>query len=306
MFHRHFSVFLLVGYSLFSLACLSWAADPVVRTVKHAFYYLMAPASVPLLSEMERWGSFAQNTARVLRLDKNYRELDARWQADQLDRKRFQELEAENRRLAALLDMPPRPHYAAVVAEVLSRDSNDWFHSLLIGRGEADGVSVLAPVATLQNGREVLVGRVAEVYDRTARVLLLTDPLSSVSAKVARTNEQGAVEGEGSYRLKMNYLFSDSDVGPGDEVVTAGLGGVFPEGIFMGVVEKVERESRESFKWARLKPAVRLSDLEEVFILRREAGSDEDMGRVRRLYTSSQERLNKNPERPAFPVQRRK
>ncbi len=106
------------------------------------------------------------------------------------------------------------------------------------------------------------------------------------------------MEGEGSYRLKMNYLFSDSDVRPGDEVVTAGLGGVFPEGIFLGVVEKVERESRESFKWARLKPAVRLSDLEEVFVLRHNSANDEEMRRVRRLYTSSQERI-KTPEKPS-------
>jgi rod shape-determining protein MreC len=306
LFQRHFSVFLLVGYSLFSLACLSWAADPLVRTFKQTFYYLMSPATVPLLSEMNDWGSFGQNTLRLLQLDRKYQELEAQWRKDQLDRKRLEELESENRRLTDLLHMQPHSEYTAIVAEILTRDSNDWFHSLLIARGEEDGVNVLDPVAALQNGREVLVGRVAEVYARTARVLLLTDPLSSVSAKVSRTSEHGAVEGEGSYRLKMNYLFSDSDVKPGDEVVTAGLGGVFPEGIFMGVVENVERESRESFKWARLKPAVRLSDLEEVFVLRREASSDEEMRRVRRLYTSTQERINKGPERPVSSAHRRK
>ncbi len=306
MFQRHFSVFLLVGYSLFSLACLSWAADPLVRTFKQTFYYLMSPATVPLLSEMDQWGSFGKNTLRLLQLDRKYQELEARWQRDQLDRKRFQELEAENQRLTALLNMPPHSEYKAVVAGVLSRDANDWFHSLLISRGEVDGVNVLDPVAALQNSREVLVGRVAEVYANTARVLLVTDPLSSVSAKVSRTNEQGAVEGEGSYRLKMNYLFSDSDVTAGDEVVTAGLGGVFPEGIFLGVVENVERESRESFKWARLKPAVRLSDLEEVFVLRRESRGDEEMRRVRRLYTSTQERINRRPEKTGSSPLRRK
>lgn len=305
MFQRHFSVFLLVGYSLFSLACLSWAADPLVRTFKQTFYYLMSPATVPLLSQMDQWGSFGQNTLRFLQLDRKYRELESQWQRDQLDRKRFHELEAENQRLTALLGMPARAEYKAIVAGVLSRDANDWFHSLLIARGEVDGVNVLDPVAALQNGREVLVGRVAEIYANTARVLLLTDPLSSVSAKVSRTNEQGAVEGEGSYRLKMNYLFSDSDVKAGDEVVTAGLGGVFPEGIFLGVVENVERESRESFKWARLKPAVRLSDLEEVFILRRESTNDEEMARVRRLYTSTQERI-KAPPKPSPSMHRRK
>jgi cell shape-determining protein MreC len=94
-------------------------------------------------------------------------------------------------------------------------------------------------------------------------------------------------------------------VKPGDEVVTAGLGGVFPEGVFLGAVETVERESRESFKWARLRPAVRLSELEEVFILRREATSDEEMQRVRGLYTSAQERVNKSGGKPA-PLERRR
>jgi rod shape-determining protein MreC len=296
LFHRHFSLYLLVTYSLFCLACLSWAADPLIRTAKYTFYYLISPTTVPVLSELDQWGSLGRNARRLLELDKEYREMESYWQRDQIDRKRFEELESENQRLTALLNLPLRRDYSRLISRVLARDSSDWFHSLLIARGQVDGVNPLDPVVALQEGREVLVGRVVEVYSGSSRVLLVTDPLSSVSARASRGEELGAVEGEGTYKLKMNYLFSDSDVVPGDEVVTAGLGDVFPEGIFLGVVEKVERESRESFKWARLRPAVRLNKLREVFVLRRESEEGaEDLARVRDLYSSSRASKEKKP-----------
>ncbi|MGQ0645021.1 MAG: rod shape-determining protein MreC [Elusimicrobiota bacterium] len=280
MIQRHFSVLLLAAYTLFAAACLSRAADPVVRSLRHAFFYLLSPAAVPPLAEISRWGSFGRNLSRLLDMDREHRALEDRWRRDRLDRKRLEDVEAENRRLLDLLGLPPRPSFDLLAARVLARDPRDSFQGLMLARGAADGVEVSDPVAAFQAGREVLAGRVAEVEASVCRVVLVTDPLSSVSAKVERTGEQGAAEGlprsgTAPPRLAMNYLFSDSAVRPGDAVVTAGLGGLFPPGILLGEVESVEQESRETFKRAILKPAFRFSRLEEVYILRRRpAGKD--------------------------------
>lgn len=271
MIQRHATAILLGIYSLFCLVCLSFSADGFVRTTKHTFQYLLSPTEVPVLSRMETWGSFGRHAARVIKLDQSYRDLQERWERNRLDEKRLLALEKENERLAALLALAPHPRYRPLAARVLARDSSDWFHSVMIERGRKAGVVVADPVVALQEGREVMVGEVVEVFDDSSRVLLVTDPLCAVSAHLGRTGEQGAVEGNDGNRLVMNYLFSDSDVQPGDEVFTAGLGHVFPEGVLVGSVERVEGDPKESFKRAFLKPAVRLDKLEEVRVLRKEA-----------------------------------
>lgn len=268
MFQKHLTTFLLIFYTLFCLACLSWSADPAVRVLKHAFYYVLSPSTTPLISEMDKWGRFGRNTAQLLSADQELRALKDMYEREQLDKRRLAEIESENRRLTDIMNLPPRVSYEPLPARVWMRDASDWFQSLLANRGRADGVEVSDAVVALQDGKEVLVGRVVEVFEKTCRIVLVTDPLSVVSSRVDRTHEQGAVEGQGSDRLLMNYLFSDSDVREGDEIFSAGLGGVFPDGILVGKVLSVERETRESFKRAILRPAVRVNRLEEVYVLR--------------------------------------
>jgi rod shape-determining protein MreC len=269
LFQKHLSELLLAVYTVFCLSCLAWSADPAVRTVKLSLEYLLSPASTEVLEQMETLGDFGRNASRLLRLDADYRRLEWRWRLRRLDEKRLRALEAENRRLTSLLNLTPPPEFSPQAARVLARDSGDWFHSVLIDRGLRSGVRVSDPVVAFQSGREVLVGQVIETRENSSRVLLVTDPLSAVSARVQRTGEEGAVEGQGVRRLVMNYLLSDSDVKPGDEVVTAGLGRIFPESIHLGTVERVEGDRQDVFKRAYLLPAAGLSRLNEVMVLRR-------------------------------------
>jgi rod shape-determining protein MreC len=266
---RHVSAILLAMYSLFCLACLSFSADGFVRTAKHLLHYTLSPLHAPALDRLETWGGFGRNAARLIRLDESYRDLEARWERNRLDEKRLAALERENERLAALLARAPHPRRAPLAARVLARDANDWFHSVMVQRGRKHGVKVSDPVVALQDGREVLVGQVVEAFEETSRVLLVTDPLCAVSARLGRTGEQGAVEGGGANSLVMNYLLSDSDAREGDEVFTAGLGDVFPDGVLVGAVQRVEGDPKVSFMRAFLKPAARLDKLEEVLVLRR-------------------------------------
>jgi rod shape-determining protein MreC len=274
LFQRHLSSVVLAFYTLFCVICLSRSADPFVRVLKHTFFYLLSPATVPVMAQADQTGRFGENLLRLIRVDRELQTFRDAWQADQLDRKRLRGLEEENERLAALLRLSPRPAFVPLAGRVWARDSSDWFHSVWVSRGRRDGVQVSDPVVALQGGREVLVGRVTEVKERICLVLLVTDALSAVSARLTRTGEQGAVEGLGRHALTMNYLFPDSDVQAGDEVVTAGVGEVFPEGIFVGTVEGAQEQARETFKQARIRPAVRLSRLEEVVLLRRARTGD--------------------------------
>jgi len=266
LFERHRTTILFGLYTLISMCLLAWSADRVVQSLKHTFYYLWLPAGSPLVSQMDQWGRFGQRLARLLRADQRAAEFESRWLDGRLDTVRQKMLEEENQRLTHLLGVTRWPRYQRTTARVWARDATDWFHSVLVKPAAPVGVG--DAVVTVQGGRPVVLGQVREILpDGKARVVLLTDPFSALSAHVDRTGDQGLVEGRGANRLLLNYLFSDADVHAGDEVVSSGLGEVFPPGLLIGRVLDVLEPTGGSAKRALIAPAARLGVLREVLIL---------------------------------------
>lgn len=175
----------------------------------------------------------------------------------------LQEMAQENRRLQALLELPAAAGGRPVAARVIGKDATNWFRTLLIDRGGGAGIERNTPALAPQG----VVGRVVEVAPIAARVQLVTDPVSSVSALLQRTRVTGIVTGDGGPTLRLRYLPLMADVAVGDRVVTSGMGGVFPKGVPLGTVTGVERKSGALFQEAVLEPAVDLSKVEEVLVL---------------------------------------
>lgn len=267
MFQRHRSAYLFSFYSLLCLALLAWSADRAVQSLKLTFYYLWSPTGGAVVGQLDQWGRVGERFAQVLRADQRAKEFESRWLQERLDTVRFKTLEEENKRLTDIVGIPPNVGFRAAAARVWARDPADWFHSLLVQPGPApvtEGDAVIA----VQSGQPLAVGQVQEILpDGKVRVLLLTDPFSALSASVARTGEQGLVEGHGGSSLVLNYLFSDSGIRPGDAVVTAGLGEVYPPNILIGHVTEVVEPIGASSKRAVLAPATRLGFVREVLIL---------------------------------------
>lgn len=155
------------------------------------------------------------------------------------------------------------PNYQLLAAEVVGQDSSDFLRYIIIDRGAADGVRRGMPVLAAEG----LVGRVGEVRVNSAKVLLITDPSSSVAALIQRTRATGVVQGQLGDHMVMRYLLPDSPVMPGDVVLTSGLGGNFPKRIVIGTVVSAERRDVEMFQEVLVEPAVNLRDLEMVMIL---------------------------------------
>jgi rod shape-determining protein MreC len=171
----------------------------------------------------------------------------------------------ENARLAALLGFEQHQPYQTVAARVVGRDPSDWFSTVLVDRGTLAGVHRNAPVVTSDG----LVGHVIETGLTWSRVLLLPDPRSAVGILVVRSREAGVVEGQGSVALRVKYLARDADVRPGDEVVTSGLGQIYPRSLVVGTVSGVSHEAGDMFQEALVQPSADLSHLEEVLIITR-------------------------------------
>jgi rod shape-determining protein MreC len=175
----------------------------------------------------------------------------------------MKELLLENERLRKLLLLKERSSAKLISAEVIGRDAIGWLKTILINKGENDNVYKDQAVVTHQG----IVGRCIEVADTTTRVLLITDINSSVDALVQRTRSRGIVEGTGSGMCELKYIAGTDDLKKGDLVVTAGLCGIFPKGLSIGRVKKVEKNPYVLFQSVELEPSSNLNTLEEVSLL---------------------------------------
>jgi len=175
----------------------------------------------------------------------------------------LQDQAMETQRLERLLAMRQASQAEFLTARVVGKDATNWFKTVLLDRGSLEGIRRNQP-ALAPDG---LVGRVVEVTLTSAKVQLLTDPVSAVGGLIQRTRVTGIVSGNLGAGARVSYLPLMADVAVGDEVVTSGMGGVFPKGILIGRITSVERNSGALFQEATLQPAVDLSRLEEIFIL---------------------------------------
>lgn len=169
----------------------------------------------------------------------------------------------DNARLRSLLDFRKMIPYTSIPAQVIGRDPSNWSNSLIIEKGSSSGIKTNMAVMSTRG----LVGRIVEVGKLSSKALLITDPNLKVGVLIRRNRQGGILYGRPGGRCKIIYISLDSDVRPGDKVMTAGFGSVFPKGILIGEIEKVGKEEGRLYKYAILKPSQDLSRLEEVLCI---------------------------------------
>ena len=189
-------------------------------------------------------------------LKERLREVDA-------ERTRLLETKAQNERLKSLLNAKEQENLSGIAAEVIGYDPSSWVKGVLINRGRADGVERGMAVV---DGAGV-VGQIVAAGLHTAHVLLITDHSSGVDALVQSSRVRGVVEGSGGSICELRYVSRDDQVKEQEQVVTSGMDGIFPKGLIIGTVERVEKPTGGLFQMIELNPAVDFSKLEDVLVL---------------------------------------
>ena len=177
---------------------------------------------------------------------------------------RLQGIEEELARLSRLSGYSRPETGSFFVADVVYVDHASWLRTLILYTGAAEP-SRNQPVMTPRG----LVGRIVVPAEPYAKVLLITDRLASVSAMIERTRRRGMIRGSGEESLLLDNIPLQENVRPGDRVVTAGIDGVFPRGIPIGVVTDVE-PGPELFHRIRVQPHIDLAILDQVYVLTEE------------------------------------
>ncbi|MBF0489707.1 MAG: rod shape-determining protein MreC [Candidatus Omnitrophica bacterium] len=177
----------------------------------------------------------------------------------------LQESIDESSRYGTMAEFRRKQDYSSMLAHVIGRDPSNWNASLIIDKGQKDGLKVGLPVVSILG----VVGRVFETGDHTAKVVLLSDPSFSVAALVQRTRESGLLTGSLGGICRLAYLTDQADVKVGDRVITSKLSSAFPEGILIGIVEDVQASENSHTVECLVQPAVDLSQIEDVLVIKR-------------------------------------
>ncbi len=174
---------------------------------------------------------------------------------------RTEGLEQEIEGLSKTLAFSRRHATGLRIAEVVYADYSSWLRSLVLYVG-AGAAHRNQPVFS----DDGLVGRVIRVSGAYAKVQLLTDRAAAVGVQLQRSRRQGVVRGSSPGELVLDFIPRQAEVEVGETVVTAGIDGVYPRGILVGVVTSVEPGS-EVFHRIVVRPAVDFSRLSFVYLL---------------------------------------
>jgi rod shape-determining protein MreC len=159
-------------------------------------------------------------------------------------------------------------------ARIIGQDPTNLTRYIIVDQGDAEGVQVGMPVVTPQG----LVGRVTAVGTHWAKVLLITDPSSSVNGVVQSTRATGVVQGEVgnlvTNNLIIQYVPQGEAIKVGDLILTSGIGGNFPKRLVIGEVTEVRKHDIDLFQEATIRPTVDFTRLEFVLILKKFTPSD--------------------------------
>lgn len=239
-----------------------------LRPVQSLITQLTAPAQLGATGITASVEGFFASIARVRTLEREHAALQTR--ADQLEAENntLREVENENEQLRALLNFAEtRPRLelrgAQIVARVIGEESTNFSETILIDLGQVHGIRTGMPVVTDQG----LVGRISEVTENTAKVLLLNDAGSSASALLTESRLNGIVRGSTNGDLIMDFIPQGPTFKVGEGVLSSGLGGQFPRGLTIGVIESIDSQPNAVFQTARVRPAVDFGSLELVMVI---------------------------------------
>ena len=180
-------------------------------------------------------------------------------------------LKAENQELKKLVDLKnSTTDYSLVASTVLNRTPSSWQDLVTIDKGTSEGVQKNQPVLA-GNG---LIGRVIEANYTTSKVELISDNNESANrfAIQVPTEDDDFVNGivtgydKKTNEIIMGQVTDSKKIKKGARVVTSGLGGVTPKGLFVGKVDKVAKDSSGLADEIRIKPAAKLNNISDVFV----------------------------------------
>lgn len=255
-----------------ALALLVARDTPVMVAASGAVTTALVPFERALGQVGTGFAAFGEAIGEIQRLRSDNARL-----RDEVDRLNLENASLREQAIAAqqaagLEEVARTVQLKTIPAPVIGRDPSGVLMTVLLGAGTDEGVKV-GQIVVSQQG---VVGRVSQVGATYSKVLLVTDPASSVSALVQGSRATGIVRGQYGDTLVMDWILQTEKVEVGDVVITAGLAvgeelrSLYPKGLVIGTVVALDAAENSAFKRAIVLPAVDLRRLEHVLIVETE------------------------------------
>jgi rod shape-determining protein MreC len=259
-----------LGAGLFFLGVVS----VVVMVLDHRGGYLetarlwMSAAASPIYAVVQTpyqvWSWLTGSFADRARLRTENEKLTEQLRVARTQLLRFEALNEENRRLREIREASKGVSERTLIAEIINVSLQPFRHMVVINRGADDGVFRGQPVLDAFG----VVGQVMQVGKSTATLILITDTEHAVPVQVNRNGIRSIAMGTGeTAKLSLPYLTVESDVRPGDLLVSSGLDAIFPAGYPVAKVTKVERNPADTFALVEAQPLAQLDRDREVLLL---------------------------------------
>lgn len=260
----------------FAFVLMTARLTRTVQAFRSFLFYWVSPSQEAAVSCIHNAGELGLRIGELVQAHSENARLKEILTSYTLAEAHFREMTAENIRLRQILELKSSLHYEAVPAIVSGRDTQNWVQALWINKGLKDGIFPNNPVLATQTDPQDpsrfvagVIGRVLECGPKTSKILLITDPLSSITVSLSKSGEQGLVTGQGSTLVAVEYLDPLEDVEIGEDVLTSGMGGIFPAGYQVGKVVKISLATT-GFKRAMVKTTIPLNKVKDVLVLRKE------------------------------------
>ncbi len=253
-------VLILAGVALMYADQRANFLDTVRNTISAAVYPLRVAVDAPV--RLWNWMGDSSRSRNDLEIE------IARMEAELLLTKarlqRFNALEAENARLRGMLDARATVRDQVRVAEIMSVNAGQYDHSLVIDIGSNDGVYDGQALVDADG----VIGQVIEAGPLTSRAMLISDPGHALPVEVNRNGLRTIAKGTGEIdRLDLPFIVNSADIEVGDLLVTSGLGGAFPAGYPVAVVESVVRYPQNPYAEVTAVPTASLGQVREVMMI---------------------------------------
>jgi rod shape-determining protein MreC len=195
------------------------------------------------------------------------RQLERFWELERSNA----EIHQENIRLKEQLDFATTLRFRRIPAQISGRDPDNLFSAIVINKGRVAGVSNDMTVVAWQSGIHALVGKVIQVGAFESLVMPIFDINSLVSSRFSVSRFEGIIEGQGNVDSSLLMRFvprrAREEINIGDIVLTSGMGGIYPPGINIGRVNRVNLPEYETTLEIEVIPMIDFSRLEYVFVI---------------------------------------
>ncbi len=177
---------------------------------------------------------------------------------------RLTTIEAENNHLRSLLSANPAPKQTSTLGEIIHMGRDPFTHKVVVNRGSAQGIVAGQAVVDAVG----VIGQVTRVYPFSSEVTLIIDKGLSIPVQIERNNLRAIAFGQGrDSTLDLPYLPANVDIIQGDKLVTSGIDGVYPAGLAIATVIKIERNPDSPFAHIICMPVAGVNNHKQVLLL---------------------------------------